>query len=133
MKKTKGFTMVELMVVTLIMGLLMSFSVAAIIGAKKASRDTKRKADLEQIRSALEMYKSDENFYPTDALGLPDLVNKGYMPEVPPDPSAYSYVYDQTSSNTYDLCAHLETGGTFDFCGGGNNCGGDCNYQVNNP
>lgn len=123
--------MVELMVVTLIIGILVSLAVVASIGAKKSARDGKRKADLEQIRSALEMYKSDEQEYLADA-DINLLVSEGYLSEWPSDPSGYSYYYHRVSTTTYRLCAYLETGGT-DNCG--NQCGapGNCNFEVTNP
>jgi general secretion pathway protein G len=134
MKNQKGFTIIELMVVTLIMGLLMALSVAAITGAKKSARDANRKADLEQIRSALEMYKSDNQEYPTTAQGLDELEDEGYISELPSDPSGYTYYYNRTSESVYQLCGYLETGGD-DNCGG--NCGAPggavCNYEVANP
>lgn len=127
--KNQGFTLVELMVATSIIAILLSFSLVAGAGARKASRDGKRKADLEQIRGALEMYKADNEQYPGTTAPL-----DGTYIDLPSDPSIYSYDYDQTSNNTYNLCAHLETGSTTDdFCGGANDCGGNCNYMVNNP
>lgn len=127
--KTKGFTLVELMVVTLVIGILISLSLAASTGAKKSARDGKRKADLEQIRSALEMYKTDQGEYPENK---DLLVSGGYLTEIFPDPSGYVYFYRKISANQYQLCAYLETGGK-DNCG--NNCSapGNCNYETTNP
>lgn len=128
----KGFTLVELMVVILIIGILIGLSLVASVGVKKSARDGKRKSDLEQIRSALEMYKSDEGEYPDDD---DDLVSD-YLSELPSDPSGYIYYYYRVSTNTYQLCAHLETGTSDDFCGGGNHCGSlpeNCNYETINP
>jgi len=131
----KGFTLVELMVVTLIIGILIGLSLVASVGVKKSARDGKRKADLEQIRSALEMYKSDLEEYPDSAtVGLNDLVAKNYLSELPSDPSGYIYYYDRSSINVYQLCAYLETGGS-DDCG--DNCNAPtsnvCNYETINP
>lgn len=128
--KERGFTLVELLVTMTIMAVLISLALVSYQGARRSARDGKRKAELEEIRSALEMYRADEGIYPPD---LPTLDGAGYI-EVPSDPIAgRSYSYNRTSANAYNLCAALEinTGSSYLNCGG--DCGVGCNYQVINP
>ncbi len=147
----KGFTLIELLVVISIIGILVALSVFGIQGARQASRDAKRKADLELIRSGLEIYKSDCNKYPVTAL-FP-AVNSSLTGTTPPascatantyiaarpgdpnDPTrVYSYI--STDGTAYVLCASLEQvpSGTPDITGcGGCGTGVACNYKVTNP
>ncbi len=140
----KGFTLIELLVVISIIGVLVALSVFGLQGARQASRDAKRKSDLEQIRSAIEIYKSDCDKYP-DSLGL-SLSGDGtttscsssntYLSAVPADPAAPSsdYRYANPTATTYEICASLEQGGTTVACGGFTSCGtAICNYKVTNP
>jgi prepilin-type N-terminal cleavage/methylation domain-containing protein len=60
-----GFTLVELLVVIAIIVILISASLIGLSGSRETARDAKRKTDLEAIRSALELYKSDNNKYPS--------------------------------------------------------------------
>lgn len=131
-----------------IIGVLVGLSVFGLQGARKASRDAVRKADLEQIRSGLGMYKADCNAYPeTSSFSLPGagmLTGNGgtasclstnvYISQVPADPVSsnnYSYTSDGI---TYHLCASLEqtpAAVNIDGCG---SCGGTaCNYSTTNP
>ncbi len=59
----KGFTLIELLVVIVIISILIGMSVFGIQGARKNSRDARRKSDLEQLRSALELYRADNGGY----------------------------------------------------------------------
>ena len=71
-KSKKGFTLVELLVVIAIIGILAAVGVTALSGARAKARDAKRVADIKQVQSALELYYSDQQFYPagtTLALG----------------------------------------------------------------
>ncbi|MCK4588676.1 prepilin-type N-terminal cleavage/methylation domain-containing protein, partial [Candidatus Woesebacteria bacterium] len=61
----KGFTLIELLVVISIIGILLALSIFGLQGARKSARDSKRKADIELIRSGIEIYKADCNVYPT--------------------------------------------------------------------
>lgn len=136
----KGFTLVELLVVISIIAILIALSVFGLQGARESSRDARRKADLELIRSGLELYKSDCNVYP-DSLST-SLAGNGstpacsvdniYIDTVPTDPASPNrlYYYNSPAGTTYELCASLEQGGN-DTCSG--SCGETCNYQVNNP
>jgi general secretion pathway protein G len=131
MFKKQGFTLIELLVSISIIVLLTSVAIVYYQQAGKKARDNKREADLEQIRSALEMYRSDNGQYPAS---LSDLTAPTeYIKKLPTDPKGYDYYYS-SSGTAYELCAHKETGGT-DTCGGGaNNCGlVECNYRVENP
>ncbi|HUV72182.1 MAG TPA: prepilin-type N-terminal cleavage/methylation domain-containing protein [Clostridia bacterium] len=129
-----GFTLIELLVVISIIGVLIALSFVGFNQARKSARDSKRKADLEQIRSALEIYRNDQKTYPSS---LPQL-ETDYMADVPSDPSNYSYPYSGIT-NSYCLCAFLETLGS-DETIGDCTCAGDCdgagtscNYKVRNP
>jgi len=124
----KGFTLVELLVAMTIFAIVSSMALVSFRSSRISSRDAKRKADLEQIRSALEMYRTDNGTYPS---GLGEL--SGYL-EVPSDPlsgSGRDYYY-LSGGQTYTLCAALE-GETSD-AGCGSSCGDEtCSYKVTNP
>jgi general secretion pathway protein G len=137
----KGFTLVELLVTITIIILLSSVAFISYQSSTRKARDNKRKADLEQMRAALEMYKSDNDVYP-NASSFADmatvLTSGGYLTTTPTDPkssSGYIYYYNRTSTITYDLCAYFESSGYSDDCG--DNCGhpegSSCNYKLTNP
>lgn len=145
----KAFTLIELLVVISIIGILVAISIFGLAGARESSRDARRKADLELIRSGLELYKSDCNTYPaaskivagTALVGSPPPVacvaTNTYIASIPTDPisATKSYLYAITDSG-YEICASLEQGGlSIITCGGSSNCGtpSSCNYKVTNP
>ena len=64
-KKNNGFTLIELLVVIAIIGLLSTMSIYAVNIARIKSRDTRRMADLKQIRTALNLYFDEYQRYPT--------------------------------------------------------------------
>lgn len=126
--KKSGFTLIELLIVMTIIAVLAGLALVSYQGARKSARDGTRKADLEQLRSALEMYRADN---PT--IGYPNTLGDigGYI-TVPSDPlPGRSYAYSRVSVSKYNLCAALEvSGGTVSDCG---SCGITCNYKVTNP
>lgn len=132
--KNKGFTFIEVLVVTTIIAVLTMIGVTNFGVANKKARDGKRKGDLEQIRSALELYYTDESDYPASITFGNALASatETYMETIPEDPSStqnYVYTYGDRS---YDLYALLEidTGDSYV----GTDCGSDdCNYKVSNP
>jgi len=139
----KGFTLVELLVVISIIGILMAISLFGLQGARESSRDARRKSDIEQVRSGLEIYKSDCDIYPASlgtslvGTGSPTscAVTNTYISAVPEDPldPSRSYLYSRITTTTYEICASLEQSGTAVTCGGSSNCGETCNYKVTNP
>jgi general secretion pathway protein G len=144
MRKNKGFTLIELLVVISIIGVLISLSFVGFLQARVSARNGKRKADLEQIRSALELYRNDCKTYPgtvasgsslTGPVGSP-CAGVVYMQQVPSDPitPTYNYRYRFVSKNNYFLCAYLE-GVAAKPTNCTNNCGGSiaCNYETANP
>ena len=145
----KGFTLIELLVVISIIGILLGLSVFGLQGARQSSRDAKRKADLETIRSGLEIFKADCNLYyvgsslPSTLIGISGspygtscLPANIYVALIPTDPisGTYSYVYS-SDGTTYSLCAYLEKPPVPPASGCGGNCatGVACNYKVTNP
>lgn len=64
MKRVKGFTLVELLVVMAILGILVTLIGANFRSAQIRGRDGQRKSDLKQIANALELFYNDYSFYP---------------------------------------------------------------------
>lgn len=127
MKNKNGFTLVEILVVATIMVLLTAAGVISYSVFLKQSRDVRRKADLGQISAALEIYRSNNDTYPTT--GLSQLTAPTvYVQTVPTDPKnpTYTYYYSGSASD-YTLGAYLENGGTTCVAG---QCGGNCNYCL---
>src|SRR3990172_7893177 len=121
MKQTKGFTLIELLVAATIIALLTAIGVVSYANINKRSRDTKRKSDIEQIRSSLEMYRADNGSYPnagagswTDVSSLSALVTGGYIAAIPADPKTtqvYRFqVTNLVSGKYYGYClsGHIE-------------------------
>lgn len=104
----RGFTLIELMVVIVILGILAGFIVPRIMGRPEEARRLKAKMDIQAIETALKLYKLDNGFYPTTEQGLQALVEPptvgqlpknwrqgGYLEKgkVPKDPWGNDYVY----------------------------------------
>ncbi len=143
--KRAGFTLIELLVAISVIGILIGISVFGLQGARESSRDAKRKADIEQVRSALELYRADCNVYPVP-LPVAGASLKGssptgaclssntYLAVMPTDPVAGNVYRSSSTATTYEICAALENGTGSVVCGGSSNCGGKtCNYRVTNP
>lgn len=86
----KGFTLLEMLIVITVTSLLAGSIVVSTTSSRQRSRDSKRKADLLAIQSALEVYYSQNKYYPTNcAAGLGDGVNSAREPvKTPSDWSA---------------------------------------------
>lgn len=131
----RGFTLIEILISIAIIAILTAIGIVSYTSISKRSRDAKRMGDVEQIRSALEMYRSDNGKYPAvnvSGFGVvtnlnTDLIGGGYMPSIPSDPQT-TYPYKIVATNNditsgyYGYCfeAHLETiatGNTTSNCG----------------
>ena len=78
----RGFTLLEIMVVIVIMGILASLVVPNLMGNKDKADRQKVVSDIVALESALDMYKLDNSRYPTTEQGLQALITK---PSVPPE------------------------------------------------
>jgi len=139
-----GFTLIELLVAATIAIILTTIGIVSYQSAMRKSRNGKRKADLEQIRAALEMYRSDCGGYPDNISfggslvgGEDECSGNTYMQTVPQDPkySTYQYSYAKVG-DSYVLCAYLEGESGDTSCP--NSCSGcgsgvSCNYEVCPP
>ena len=110
-----GFTLIELMVVILIIGLLATIVVQNLRSATDKAKRVKAQADIAQIKSALDRYYLDAGSYPTTDQGLNALVTAptngrvpanyesgGYIERLPKDPWGTPYFY-QSDGNAYVL------------------------------
>ncbi len=91
--KKRGFTLIELLVVISIIGILAAFIVASFTSAQAKARDSRRKADLDALKKALELQKSDSTgakYYGSTTSGLATTYIKA-VPTDPKDGSAYAY------------------------------------------
>lgn len=85
-RKFKGFTLIEVMVVVVILGILASIIVPNVIGRADDAKIVKAKQDVQALENALEMYRLDNGFYPSTDQGLEALIKK---PENEPRPSQW--------------------------------------------
>ena len=84
--KSRGFTLLEVMVVIVILGVLASMVVPNLLGNKEKADQQKVVSDIIALENALDMYKLDNGRYPTTDQGLEALVNE---PTSSPEPRAY--------------------------------------------
>lgn len=126
MNNRKGFTLIELLVVIAIIGLLSTLAVVALGSARQKANDAKRLSDIKQIQTALELYYTDQNGYPTagSAVDLGDTnhaclnasgfgtsgCSNPYMGLVPKGPSAGEFYQYTGSTSTYSITATLQSG-----------------------
>jgi len=129
--KKNGFTFIEILVSVTIISILVAIAMISYGSINKRSRDARRKSDIEQLRSALEMYRADNGYYPdegpstftaisTDA----DLktVLASYIATIPADPkddTTYPYKIIMNGSRGspthyygYCLAAYTESEGS---------------------
>ncbi|MFC5865281.1 type II secretion system protein [Acidicapsa dinghuensis] len=82
-----GFTLIELMVVMLIIGILMAIAIPNYVGAMRSANESVLKEDLHVMRNAIDSYTMDKQKAPQS---LQDLVDAGYLRKIPVDPMTHS-------------------------------------------
>ena len=103
-QRQRGFTLLEIMVVIVILGILASLVVPNLMGNKEQADRQKAVSDIVALENALDMYKLDNSRYPTTEQGLEALVSKpqgdpaprnykedGYIKRLPQDPWGNNY------------------------------------------
>jgi general secretion pathway protein G len=106
MKQHSGFTLIEIMVVVVILGVLAALVVPKIMSRPDEARIVKAQSDIRALEAALKLYKLDNYQYPTTDQGLEALVAKpniapepkqwksgGYLDRLPKDPWGNPYLY----------------------------------------
>ncbi|MCR9191856.1 MAG: type II secretion system major pseudopilin GspG [Gammaproteobacteria bacterium] len=100
----RGFSLIEIMVVVVILGILAALVVPKIVNRPDEARIVKARQDVLAVQNALELYKLDNGFYPSTDQGLKALVEKpssspipqdwkAYLKKVPKDPWGSDYIY----------------------------------------
>ncbi len=112
-----GFTLLEIMVVIVILGLLAALVVPRLIGRTEEAKRTQVRLQIKNIEQALQLFKLDNGFYPSTEQGLTALVStpetgripknyrkEGYIDRVPKDPWGNHYVYISPGTHgDYDI------------------------------
>lgn len=104
MQQQRGFSLIEIMVVVIILGILASLVVPKIMSRPDDARIVKAKHDILGIQNALDLYRLDNGFYPSTDQGLKALVKKPqtrpnprnwktYLKSLPKDPWGRDYLY----------------------------------------
>lgn len=96
--KQSGFTLIEVMVVVVILGILALMVVPKIMNRPDEARQAKVAQDILAIKTALNLYRLDNYTYPTTEDGLEKLVGK-YLDKVPKDPWQQEYLYISPGSH----------------------------------
>ncbi|NIO16071.1 MAG: type II secretion system major pseudopilin GspG [Deltaproteobacteria bacterium] len=115
-----GFTLIEIMVVIIILGLLAGLVIPKLVGRTEEAKKTQVKLQIRNIEQALKLFKLDNGFYPSTEQGLQALVtkpeigrvpanyrNEAYIDRVPKDPwgSEYIYIYPGERGD-YDIVSY---------------------------
>jgi len=126
-RRSAGFTLVEIMVVVVILGILAVLIVPRVLGRSDEARQAAAKHDIATIMQSLKLYRLDNGRYPTNDQGLQALVTKPtsapapsnwkpYLDKVPKDPWGNTYQYLSPGVHgeidVFSLGADAQPGGT---------------------
>lgn len=106
-KRENGFTLVELMIVMLIIGVLTAVAIPSFVSSLRAAREAALREDLHIMRDAIDSYTMDKNKAPQS---LDDLVQSGYLKTIPVDPFTHTNDTWQTASD--DTYADIDQSAT---------------------
>ncbi len=108
----KGFTLIELMVVILILGILAALIIPKLFGQQDKAKDAKARADIAELSNALDRFRADNDRYPTDSEGLNALLvapsdtpnwKEPYILKLPQDPWQDEYQYKFLGNNQIEV------------------------------
>jgi len=121
LRDNRGFTLIEIMVVVVILGILAAIVVPRLLSRPDEAKVTKVKIDMKSIEESLGLFKLDNGFYPDTDQGLKALVEKpttgripakysvdGYLKKTPVDPwgSVYVYLSPGLHDHNFDLISY---------------------------
>ena len=120
MRNREGFTLLEIMVVIVILGLLAALVVPKLIGRTEEAKRTQTRLQIKNLEQALQLFKLDNGFYPETEQGIEALVQApetgripknyrkdGYLDRVPTDPWKNPYVYVSPGTHgAYDITSY---------------------------
>lgn len=133
-KNISSFTIIEILVVITIIILLAGVGAISYAALNKNARDGRRKTDLENLKAALEMYRSNVGTYVTTTWSNLSVLTgtPKYIQSLPADPKSPSYSYNYSSASPgsdYTIGAYLE--GSSSTCSVTLSCTvANCNYCI---
>ncbi len=145
-KSHRGFTLIELLIVIAIIAILTGLLFSNFSGARERARDTRRKSDLKQMQTALQLYNNDFNTFPlagngatiagcgasgtstcawgsSFSAGSPTAVYMGALPQDPVNSGSFVYSYAPDATVDYKLTAKLENASDPDIQTSQTRCG----------
>lgn len=153
MKRTHGFSLIELLVTIAIIATIIGLAVPNFLGARSRARDARRKGEMRQFQSAVQLYYNDYKIFPADSGGpLYNLVNgcgangttacpcnssvdfaaggtgcgTVYMTQFPNEFGTSMYYYQRSSGAGYCLKVPLENASDSDIVASQGRCAGTC-------